>query len=71
MANPKKPAPHFTEDVKNVLTGLAHKYQKILECKKTNIASLSVGAETWKRVCSDYNSNYGVHPRDDKQLKKC
>lgn len=71
MANPKKPAPRFTEDEKAILTGLVRKYQKILECKKTDVASLSAKAETWKRVCVEFNSNYGVRPRDDKQLKKC
>lgn len=71
MATNKKSAPRFTLDEKHILIGLVQKHKTVLECKKTDISSATLKAETWERLSTEYNCMPGVSPRDSKQLKKC
>ncbi|XP_075543527.1 uncharacterized protein LOC142577984 isoform X1 [Dermacentor variabilis] len=67
----RKPAPRFTAEEKSMLISFVNKYKKVLECKKTDVASLSAKTQAWKRLCAEYNAQHGVTARDFKQLKKC
>ncbi|KAH7940688.1 hypothetical protein HPB49_003553 [Dermacentor silvarum] len=67
----RKPAPRFTPEEKSLLLSLVNNHKKVLECKKTDVASLSAKSAAWKKLAVEYNAQHGVTPRDFKQLKKC
>ncbi|XP_075543979.1 uncharacterized protein LOC142578482 [Dermacentor variabilis] len=67
----RKPAPRFTSEEKSLLLSLVNNHKKVLECKKTDVASLSARTAPWKKLAVEYNAQHGVTPRDPKQLKKC
>nr|XP_054919005.1 myb/SANT-like DNA-binding domain-containing protein 3 [Dermacentor andersoni] len=67
----RKPAPRFTSEEKSLLLSLVNNHKKVLECKKTDVASLSAKTAAWKKLAVEYNAQHGVTPRDPKQLKKC
>lgn len=67
----RKSAPRFTEEEKVILVGLVNKYKHILECKKTDVASINKKTATWTELAKQFNSNHGVTSRDPRQLKKC
>ncbi|KAH8029789.1 hypothetical protein HPB51_004794 [Rhipicephalus microplus] len=65
-------APRFTEDEKTVLIALVGEFKHIIECKKTDVASIAKKKnETWKEIAKRFNSNHGITRRDHVQLKKC
>ncbi|KAL1436915.1 hypothetical protein MTO96_049212 [Rhipicephalus appendiculatus] len=70
-ALPRKPAPRFTNEEKELLISLVNKYRKVIECKKTDLASVDAKTDAWKKLCVEFNAQHGVTPRDFKQLKKC
>ncbi|KAH7954405.1 hypothetical protein HPB49_018258 [Dermacentor silvarum] len=67
----RKPAPWFTPEEKSLLLSLVNNYKKVLESKKTDVASLSIKTKVWKKLSMEYSAQHGVTPRDFKQLKKC
>lgn len=60
----------YSEEEKDVLTSLVHKYSHILENKKTDAVSLNLKTQLWETLSTEYNSINGIRPRDVKQLKK-
>lgn len=60
----------YTEEERKLLTRLVTKYTNVLENKKTDATSLNAKARTWDKVMNEYNSQFGIRPRDVKQLKK-
>ncbi|KAL3221089.1 hypothetical protein MRX96_029646 [Rhipicephalus microplus] len=64
-------APRFTEDEKTVLIALVGEFKHIIECKKTDVASIAKKNETWKEIAKRFNSNHGITRRDHVQLNKC
>lgn len=54
----RKAAPRFTEDEKTVLIALVGEFKHIIECKKTDVASISKKNETWKEIAKRFNSNH-------------
>lgn len=71
MADGKRSAPRFTENEKTLLVDLVSRHKHILECKKTDVSSLTAKTETWRKLSNEFNSCHGVTSRDWKQLKKC
>ncbi|KAL3220997.1 hypothetical protein MRX96_029701 [Rhipicephalus microplus] len=67
----RKAAPRFTEDEKTVFITLVGEFKHIIECKKTDVASIAKKNETWKEIAKRFNSNTGITRRDHVQLKKC
>ncbi|KAH7959861.1 hypothetical protein HPB49_014424 [Dermacentor silvarum] len=71
LSGSSKPAPRFTPEEKSLFLSLVNNHKKVLECEKTDVASLSAKTAAWKKLAVDYNAQHGVTPRDFKQLKKC
>ncbi|KAH8033699.1 hypothetical protein MRX96_001116 [Rhipicephalus microplus] len=67
----RKAAPRFTEDEKTVLMALVGEFKHIIECKKTDVASIEKKNKTWKEIAKRFNYNHGITRRDHVQLKNC
>ncbi|KAH6919605.1 hypothetical protein HPB50_029407 [Hyalomma asiaticum] len=67
----RKQAPRFTAEEKSLLLSLVNNHKKVLECKKTDVASVNAKCEAWQKLAVEYNAQHGVTPRHFKQLKKC
>ncbi|KAH8009868.1 hypothetical protein HPB51_020660 [Rhipicephalus microplus] len=56
----RKAAPRFTEDEKTVLIALVGEFKHIIECKKTDVASIAKNNQTWKEIAKRFNYNHGI-----------
>ncbi|XP_040072315.1 myb/SANT-like DNA-binding domain-containing protein 3 [Ixodes scapularis] len=61
----------YTREERDLLRALVQKYWKVIEDKRTNNSSKEAKLEAWEKLCTEYNCQPNVCPRDVKQLKKC
>ncbi|KAK8779704.1 hypothetical protein V5799_018955 [Amblyomma americanum] len=60
----------FTESERRVLRELVNTHKSVIECKKSDGASLG-RKKTWKLLTEQYNCRTDVRPRTEAQLRKC
>ncbi|XP_077490864.1 uncharacterized protein LOC144101592 [Amblyomma americanum] len=61
----------YGESERRVLRELANTHKSVIECKKSDGASLEKKKKTWKLLTEQYNCRTDVRHRTEAQLRKC